>query len=101
MRIEQIADFLRGRFRQPRGLRLELAKLLQRGFDGLVKTDTLGCDLGLGDMALMDREIAAFDEIGGPDGDTRRHTQPGQSAFRGWRGAARHFFQLGRLVSPH
>ncbi len=100
MRVEQVADLLGGGFGEAGSLGLELAQLFERGVDRLGKAGALGLDLGLGDVALMDREVAALDQVSGADGDARRHAEAGQALLAGVLGGAGRFCQLGRLVRP-
>ena len=97
MGVEQIADLLGGGFGQAGGFGLELAQLLQRHRHRLGEAVALGLDPGIGDVAFMDRKIAALADIGRSDGDPRRHSEPGQSLFGGGGLCG----QPGRRVNPH
>ena len=81
MRVEQVADLFGRGFGQPPGFRLELAQLALRDRDRLSETATFRLDLGLGEVALADREIAAFGDVSRPDGDPRRYPEAPQSAL--------------------
>ena len=97
VRVEQVADLLGGGFGQPRGFRLELAQLAQGDRHRLGKPTAFGVDLGLREVALADREIAALGDMSGSDGDPGRHAQALQSALGG--GAL--VREPGRFVNPH
>src|SRR5256886_16806644 len=49
----------------------------------LGKPTAFGVDLGLGEVALADREIAALGDMSGSDGDPGRHAQALQSTLAG------------------
>jgi hypothetical protein len=97
MRVEQVADFLGGGFRESGSFGLELAQLLQRNLDRLAKASALGLDFALGNVNLVNRKIPAVADVGRPDGDPRRHADAGQPALD----AAASCRGPGTLVNPH
>src|ERR1700738_570577 len=97
MRVEQVADLFGGGFGQPRGFRLELAQLPQRDRDRLGEAAAFRLDLGLGEMALADWEIAALGDVSGSYGDPRRHAEALQSALNA--GALVRY--SGEFFNPH
>src|ERR1700720_4282910 len=97
MRVEQVADLFGGRCGKSRGFRLEFSQLAQGDCDRLAEATAFGVDLGLGEVALADREIAALGDVSGSDGDPRRYARALQSALGG--GAL--IREPGELVNPH
>ena len=81
MRVEQVADLLGRGAGQSRGFGLQLAQLLQRDRNGLGEAVALGFDLGLRDVALVHRKIAALADMGRADGDPRRDAEARQPLF--------------------